>query len=103
MISEAIVAGTPVIASRIAGNVGLLGEEYPGYFDVGDTRNLARLLWQTETGIGYLAELKAQCKTRAALFDPAHEKNSWSDLLGVVIEAKEIAHGQSSAFVRFGK
>ena len=48
VISEAAVAGVPVLASRIDGNVGLLGPDYPGYFPVGDTRALARLLQRLE-------------------------------------------------------
>ena len=38
VMSEAAVAGVPVLASRMDGNVGLLGADYPGYFPVGDTR-----------------------------------------------------------------
>jgi putative glycosyltransferase (TIGR04348 family) len=37
VISEAVAAGVPVLASRIDGSVGLLGRDYPGYFPVGDT------------------------------------------------------------------
>ena len=37
IVSEAVMAGLPVIASRIPGSVGLLGEDYPGYFPVADT------------------------------------------------------------------
>ena len=37
VIVEAITAGTPVVASRIRGNVGMLGAGYPGYFAVGVT------------------------------------------------------------------
>src|SRR5258708_13341269 len=37
VISEAIVAGVPILASRMDGNVGLLGTRYPGDFPVGDT------------------------------------------------------------------
>ena len=44
VISEAAVAGVPILASRMDGNVGLLGADYPGYFPVGDTQALARLL-----------------------------------------------------------
>ena len=44
VISEAVAAGVPVLASRIDGSVGLLGRDYPGYFPVGDTAALARLL-----------------------------------------------------------
>src|SRR5262249_44099359 len=47
-ISEAVVAGVPVISSHIAGSIGLLGEDYPGYFPVGDTQALADLLWRAE-------------------------------------------------------
>ena len=32
VIVEAITAGTPVIASRVSGNVGMLGRNYPGLF-----------------------------------------------------------------------
>ena len=35
VIIEAVRSGTPVLASRIDGNVGLLGESYDGYFPVG--------------------------------------------------------------------
>src|SRR5262249_12605175 len=43
VISEAAIAGVPILASRMDGNVGLLGRDYPGYFGVGDTKALARL------------------------------------------------------------
>jgi len=48
VISEAIVNAVPVVASHIPGNVGLLGDNYPGYFPVGDTLSLARLLLHAE-------------------------------------------------------
>ncbi|MBI5444440.1 MAG: glycosyltransferase, partial [Deltaproteobacteria bacterium] len=44
VVSEAVVAGVPVLATRIACAVGLLGEDYPGLFPVGDTRRLSELL-----------------------------------------------------------
>ena len=40
-LCEAIACGVPTISTRIAGSVGLLGEDYPGYFPVGDTEALA--------------------------------------------------------------
>ena len=49
VVSEALAASVPVLSSRIAGSVGLLGEDYPGYFPVGDTEALARLLGRAET------------------------------------------------------
>src|SRR5262249_8236496 len=48
VISEAIVAGVPILASRMDGNVGLLGADYPGYFPPRDTQALARLLQRIE-------------------------------------------------------
>jgi putative glycosyltransferase (TIGR04348 family) len=44
VVCEALRIGVPVLASRIAGNIGLLGVRYPGYFPVGDERALAELL-----------------------------------------------------------
>jgi glycosyltransferase involved in cell wall biosynthesis len=44
VVCEALRIGVPVLASRISGNVGLLGERYAGYFKVGDARDLARLI-----------------------------------------------------------
>src|SRR5262249_45185300 len=49
VVSEAVVDGVPVLASRIGGNVGLLGARYPGFFPVGDTAALARLMERAET------------------------------------------------------
>ncbi len=80
-VSEAIVAGVPVLASRIPGNVGLLGEGYPGYFEVGDTRGLAKLLWQAETDSNFLTRLNAWCNGQALNFSPQRERQSLADLL----------------------
>ena len=41
---EALALGVPVIASRISGLIGTLGEDYPGYFAVEDTQALAEQL-----------------------------------------------------------
>ena len=82
VLSEAIAASVPILASRIDGNVGILGANFAGYFDVGDTRQLARLLMRAETSPGYLAELKAWTRDLAALADPAREEQAWSDLIG---------------------
>ena len=42
VVIEAVRSGVPVLASRIDGNVGLLGADYDGYFPVGDAAALAR-------------------------------------------------------------
>ncbi len=74
VISEAIVAGVPVIASHIAGNVGLLGCDYSGYYPVGDEVALARLLRRAETEPAFLMTLERQGRKLKPLFRPSHEK-----------------------------
>jgi glycosyltransferase involved in cell wall biosynthesis len=80
-LSEAIVASVPILASRIGGNVGILGADYPGLFDVGDTEQLALLLARAETHPEFLAELRDRGKKLAPLFDPAREEQAWAELL----------------------
>jgi putative glycosyltransferase (TIGR04348 family) len=77
VLMEAICSGTPVLATRIDGNVGLLGEDYGGLFDVGDACALAVLLRACRApaqGGGLLATLAGQCALRAPLFDPRAEQ-----------------------------
>jgi putative glycosyltransferase (TIGR04348 family) len=80
-VSEAIACSVPVISSRISGSIGLLGEEYPGYFPVGDTQALSDLLRLAETDAGFYESLTCWCERHAALFDPADERRAWHDLL----------------------
>jgi putative glycosyltransferase (TIGR04348 family) len=81
VVSEAIVAGVPVLASRIDGNVGLLGGDYPGYFPVGDTEKLARLMRRIEREPTFVARLRRALRQRAPLFRPAREVAAWRRLL----------------------
>jgi putative glycosyltransferase (TIGR04348 family) len=81
VVSEAVVAGVPVLASRVDGNVGLLGDDYPGYFPVGNTKALARLLRRIETDRDFVGRLTAAVARRAALFRPAREVAAWRALL----------------------
>lgn len=81
VLSEAIAAGVPILASRVDGNVGILGKSYPGYFEVGNTKQLARLLTRAETSPEYLAKLKASTKGLAVFVDSSREEQAWSDLI----------------------
>lgn len=81
VVSEAVSAGLPVLASYIDGNVGLLGRNYPGYFPVEDTDALTRLVARAETDAAYLVELTRACSSRANLFAPARERKAWQKLL----------------------
>jgi glycosyltransferase involved in cell wall biosynthesis len=82
VISEAVAAGVPVLASRIDGSVGLLGRDYPGYFPVRDTEALARLLHQIETSPEFLMRLRRAIARRAPLFRPMREEAAWKKLMG---------------------
>jgi len=78
VLMEAICSGTPVLASKIAGNVGMLGPDYAGYFEHGNAQQLADFLVrlrieQTSAG-GLYRLLQTQCALRAPLFAPAAEK-----------------------------
>ena len=81
VISEAVVAGLPVIASDIDGSIGLLGEDYAGYFPVKNTASLRELLLKAESDAAYLNLLDKQCSKRAGLFTREAEKQGWADLL----------------------
>jgi putative glycosyltransferase (TIGR04348 family) len=85
VISEAAVAGVPVLASRMDGNAGLLGADYPGYFPVGDTRALARLLERLEREPAFAARLAKAVARRAPLFRPARERAAWRRLLAEIV------------------
>jgi glycosyltransferase involved in cell wall biosynthesis len=77
VLMEAVCSGTPVLASRIDGNVGMLGADYAGYFDWGDAAGLARLLRECRASQsdanGLLARLSEQCAARELLFAPERE------------------------------
>jgi putative glycosyltransferase (TIGR04348 family) len=81
VVSEAIVAGVPILASRMDGNVGLLGQDYPGYFPVGDTRALAGLLQRIEQEPCFANELRKALSRRAPLFRSSREIATWRQLL----------------------
>jgi putative glycosyltransferase (TIGR04348 family) len=76
VILESVMAGTPVIASRVGGNVGMLGEDYEGYFEPGNAEELGVLVDRTEQDRGWLGVLQRQCEARAYLFEPAREQQA---------------------------
>ena len=81
VFSEAAVAEKPVLASRMDGNVGLLGADYPGYFPVGDTYALAHLLQRLEREPRFVVRLRMALARRAPLFRPSREIAAWRRLL----------------------
>jgi putative glycosyltransferase (TIGR04348 family) len=85
VVMEAVCSGTPVLASRMDGNVGMLGRGYSGYFAVGDAQGLAQALRECRTP-GRLEQLMAQCELRAPLFAPHAEQAALLDLIGDVLQ-----------------
>jgi glycosyltransferase involved in cell wall biosynthesis len=85
VIMEAVRSGTPVLATRVDGNVGMLGEDYAGYFEAGDAAALAAALRECRRTqhdpAGLLARLAAQCARRAGLFDARAEQAALLALL----------------------
>jgi putative glycosyltransferase (TIGR04348 family) len=81
VIIEAVKAGIPILASRVPGNVGMLGRDYSGYFTPGDDRELSHMLERASREEAFLAGLRRQCVQRAPLFDPEREKNAITQLL----------------------
>jgi putative glycosyltransferase (TIGR04348 family) len=73
VICEALAADVPVLASHMPGNIGMLGEDYPGYFPVGDERQLARLLSRAETDPDFYADLRGHARQRRGLMRPEQE------------------------------
>jgi len=81
VISEAITSGTSVIASRIAGNVGLLGRQYPGYFDAGDESGLAGCLVLAWEDANYSKRLQKACAAVRPSLAPAAEQRALRNLV----------------------
>jgi putative glycosyltransferase (TIGR04348 family) len=81
VVAEAARIGTPVLASRVSGNLGMLGARYPGYFGLFDDARLARLIAVCAADEGFYRKLKRALRERRALFAPRAERAA---LLAVV-------------------
>jgi len=81
VISEALAVHVPIVASRIAGSIGLLGEAYPGYFPVQDTVALAGVLARLESDADFYQALHGWCTRLAPLVQPGRELQTWTRLL----------------------
>lgn len=84
VVSEAIAQGVPVLASDIAGNRGMLGAGYDGYFPLEDESVLARLMARAGSDRAWLEHLRRQVVARQPLIHPQREVQSWQQLLAAV-------------------
>lgn len=87
VVSEALVCDTPVVSTRIAGSVGLLGSDYPGYVDVGDAAGLASMLRALELDRDAYRSLQTRCRGLAERFAPVREQQAWAALLAELFTA----------------
>jgi len=86
VVIEALRSGTPVIASAIDGNLGLLGSDYAGTFPVGDDAALAALLERARDDPDMLLRLWRQCARRAPLFAPDAEAAALHRIVAGLLE-----------------
>jgi glycosyltransferase involved in cell wall biosynthesis len=89
VVCEALRIGVPVLASRISGNVGLLGALYAGYFPLEDEHALARLVTRAATDPAYYRTLKNQIAPLRKSVSPQTEARA---LLAVMRDATAM-HG----------
>ncbi len=81
VVSEAIRIGTPVLASRIPGNLGLLGSDYPAVFAPGNARALAALVERMRSDATFYRALRRWLARLRPMVAPQNEARL---LLGAV-------------------
>jgi putative glycosyltransferase (TIGR04348 family) len=84
VVCEALRIGVPVVASRIPGNVGLLGGGYEGYFPVEDERTLAGLITRAATDSPFYRKLKSRVAGLRATVGPRAEARALLGALNAV-------------------
>jgi putative glycosyltransferase (TIGR04348 family) len=73
VISESLASSVPILASRVSGNVGLLGTDYPGLFEYGSTEQLANLMYRAETDPDFYSQLCQACQLLKSRVAPERE------------------------------
>jgi glycosyltransferase involved in cell wall biosynthesis len=91
VIAEAARIGTPVLASRVPGNVGMLGRRYPGYYPLRDEKALAALIARAASDRKFLKRLHGALRERRHLFAPAAERRALAEVLDEVLERRSSA------------
>ena len=87
VVSEALAAGVPVLASKISGNIGMLGEDYEGYYPVENEHALSALMTRFESSATFRRRLEFQCNARKHLISAERERAGLAALM------QELAHG----------
>ncbi len=81
VISEAVAVGVPVLASKIPGNVGMLGARYRGYFETGSEKALAQLIERCRADAAFYAALRKSVIEKRAQFSEKAEIDAWRRVL----------------------
>jgi len=71
----------PTLSTRIGGSIGLLGETYPGFFEVGDASGLASLLERFTRDFAFRETLVSWTRDLAPRFAPERECRALAELL----------------------
>lgn len=79
VVLEALGLGVPILASRVEGNLGLLGADYEGFYQ--EQHELASALHRALADSAWRRRLRTQLQTRAPLFEADQESQSWGRLL----------------------
>ena len=80
-MSEALVHSVPILSTRIPGATGMIGEDHPGLFAVGDRLALSQLMLRCESDPVFLERLRASGDRVAPLFEWPREKAAWAALI----------------------
>ena len=81
VISEAVVNGVPILATRITATLGLLGRDYPGLFEIRNARELAQKLYRSEFDKEFYKSLCQYMSPLKRKFAPAGELAAWRKLI----------------------
>ncbi len=88
VIAEAVTSGTAVLASRVSGNLGMLGAGYPGYFRPGDADDLARKLVRLAKDESRLAGLLKLAEQMRERFAPEAERYAVNALVRDLLDGR---------------
>ena len=86
VLSEALAFDVPIVATRIPGARGILGDDYPGFFPPSDAPALAALLVRASEDEAFYEALRTACRARAWIADPSVEFDAWHRLLEELTE-----------------
>ena len=86
---ESITLHVPSLCTRILGAIGILGDDYPGFFPVGDTRALSAAIHRAELDPEYRESLRSWGDRIRPRLHPERERKSWEDLLHLVLDHVE--------------